>query len=272
MVRIFLVFTLFIMVCVSSGPVLCQSFPTAYPGSLPGVRPCTPQRQMQPVARSVNVTVPVPQPPKPYMPPTCAPAPYCPPPAAAAPSRPMPVRVDIAVRPEACDRARPVPVVYRDPGFLGPIISHSIGLIGATIAAPFRVAEMLCPLDAPACPPKRPCGPPPYPANCGYPPPAAPQFAPKCPVPITQPVAPCPPALTCAPCGPSVAPLPPCASPPPCAPFIPPAVVERDQEPPCAPQSLLGGLMQLPFTLAERGRFIGDMGRSTATAGPAVCR
>lgn len=267
MMRVTLVFSLIVLAFVSSSPALCQSVPGTYPGALPGVRPCAPQRPAQPVARSVNVTVPVPQPPKPYFPTACAPLPYCPPPAAAmAPSRPMPVRVDIAVHPETCDQRRPVPVVYRDPGFLGPIISHSIGLIGATIAAPFRVAEMICPLDAASCAPRRPCGPPPA-ANCGYPPPCAPQFVPKCPAPITQPVPPCPPVLTCAPCGPSVAPLPPCASPPPCGPFMPPAVVERDEEPPCAPQSLLGGLIQLPFTLANRGRLIGDMGRPSPGAG-----
>lgn len=268
MVRVTFVFSLIVLVLVSSAPGFSQSAPGSYPGSFPGVRPCVPQQPIQPVARSVNVTVPVPQPPKPCMPPACVPAPYCPPPGAAtAPSRPMPVRVDIAVRPEGCDQRRPVPVVYRDPGFLGPIISHSIGLIGATVAAPFRIAEMICPLDTSPCPPQRPCGPPPPPPlNCGYQSPP-PQFAPKCPAPITQPVAPCPPVLTCAPCGPSVAPLPPCASPPPCGPFMSPAVVERDEEPPCAPQSLLGGLVQLPFTLAERGRFIGDMGRPSPGAG-----
>lgn len=263
MVRIVLIFTLSVMVFVSSGSALGQSFPLGYPASPAVMRPCAPpQPRVQPVVRSVNVTVPVPQPPRPYMPP-----PHCPPPATVAPSRPMPVRVDIAVQPEACDQRRPVPVVYRDPGFLGPIISNSLGLIGATIAAPFRLAEMLCPLEAPACPPKRPCGPPRGMANCGYPPPVAPQFVPKCPVPITQPAGPCGPVLTCAPSGPSVAPLPPCAPPPPCGPFIPPAIVDRDEEPPCAPQSLLGGLAQLPFTLAQRGRFLGDMGRLSTGQG-----
>ncbi|MGO9571134.1 MAG: hypothetical protein ACLP5H_26715 [Desulfomonilaceae bacterium] len=266
MMRITLVFSLIVMVLASSGPALSQSFPATYPVPPTRVRPCAPQQTVQPVARSVNVTVPVPQPPKPYMPPACVPSPYCPPPAAAAaPSRPMPVRVDIAVRPEACDQRQPVPVVYRDPGFFGPIIRHSVGLVGATVAAPFRVLEMLCPLEGPPCSPKRQCGPPPRAMNCGYPP-AAPQFVPKCPVPITQPVPPCPPVLACAPPGPSVAPLPPCASPPLCGPFLPPALVERDEEPPCAPQSLLGGLVQLPFTLAERGRFMGDMGRPSPGA------
>ncbi len=120
--------------------------------SCPSVHPCAPQQRVQPVAQSVRVTVPVAPLPKPYMLPACGQSPYCPPPAAAPPSRSIPVRVDIAVRPEACDQRPAVPVVYRDPGFLGPIISHSIGLIGAAIAAPFRVAEMLCPLDVQSVP------------------------------------------------------------------------------------------------------------------------
>jgi len=211
----------------------------------------------------VQVIVPMPQPPRPFAPPACLPSPpYCPP-AATASARPMPVRVDIAVRPEACNQRRPVPVVYRDPGFLGSIISHSLGLAGATIAAPFRVAEMLLPWEASSLSQQRQCGPRPRVPNCGFQSSASPRFAPKCPVPVTQPMPSCAPVVACAPPGPSVAPLPPCALPPPCGPFMPPALVERD-EPPCAPQSLLGGIVQLPFTLAERGRFIGDMGRSPA--------
>ena len=271
MVRVTLFFTLFVMLLGASGSAICQSIPPSYPGNYPAVRPCAPRQAVQPVARSVTVTVPMPQPPRlcgppqyapsPYCqplcgPPLCAPSRCCQPPAATAPARPMPVRVDIAVRPETCDQRCPVPVVYRDPGFLGPIIRNTVGLVGATIAAPFRVAEMLLPLDPP-CPPRRQCAPP-CPVNCGYP-----QFAPKCPVPVTQPVYRGP-VFTCAPCGPSVAPLPSCAPPPPCGPFMPPAVVELDEEPPCAPQSLLGGIMDLPSRLLQRGRLIGDLGRSPA--------
>jgi hypothetical protein len=269
MARITCVLSLFVMLFAASGLAICQGFPVAYQGSNPGVRPCAPVQPTQPahpVARSVRVTVPVPQPPKPCMPPTCAPLPYCAPrPIAVAPSPPVPVRVDIEVRPETCDQRRPVPVVYRDPGFLGPIISHSIGLIGATVAAPFRFAEMLIPLDGPPQPLRGPCGPPPCNMNGNYPPPP-PRFISKCPAPITQPVS-CGPVAGCAPPGPSVAPLPPCASPPPCGPFMPPALVERDEEPPCVPQSLFGGVLQLPFTVVERGRFIGDMGRPQPGAG-----
>lgn len=271
MVRIALMFGFLMVFLGTSIPVLCQSIPVPQPAYRSGVRPCGPQLPAQPappVARSVNVTVPVPPPAQVCAPATCAPAPpYCCSPAAPpAPPRQMPVRVDIAVRPEACDQRRPVPVVYRDPGFLGPIICHSVGLVGAAVAAPFRVLEMLCPVPAQPCP--RRCGPRPQPSTCGYQQQTSPSFAPKCPMPCTQPVAPCPPMLACAPPGPSVAPLPPCASPSPCGPFMPPAMVERDEEPPCAPQSLLGGLINLPFTLMERGRLVHDLGSAPAGVRP----
>jgi hypothetical protein len=194
--------------------LLCEAAELCKPRiTLPSARYCPPQQRVQPVAQSVTVTVPVAPAPKPYMLPPCGQPPYCPPPAAAPPSGSVPVRVDIAVRPEACDQRPTVPVVYRDPGFLGPIISHSTGLIGATIAAPFRVAEMLCPTDIPACPPGRPCGPPPCAVSSGYPPR------------MTQPVS-FRPVMGCVPPGPSVAPLPPCRALTTCDSNLPPALVE----------------------------------------------
>jgi hypothetical protein len=241
--------------------VQCEAADVCRPKiSFPSVQPYASQQRVQPVARSVQVTVPMPQPPRPCGPPACLPSQsYCRPPVSAtAPSPPMPVRVDIAVRPEECDQRHPVPVVYRDPGFLGPIISHSVGLIGAAIAAPFRVAEMLCPLEAPACPPKQRCGPTSRPLNCGYPPPAAPQFSPKCPAPITQPVS-CRPVLGCAPPEPSVAPLPPCASPPPCGPNLPPGLVEDYHLPQSESQNLFSGIWNLPGSLIRSGRLTGDI-------------
>ena len=100
----------------------------------------------QPVARTVSVQVPVP----------CAP-PVLPPCSSGevryGPSRTLPVRVEVAVRPEpGCDSRR-IPVAFRDPGPLQPIISNGVGLIGSTLAAPFRVAEMLCPLPQRTCKP-----------------------------------------------------------------------------------------------------------------------
>jgi hypothetical protein len=234
----------------------------------PSGHPYIPQQRIQPVARNVQVTVPVPQPPRPYGRPAYLPSPmYCPPAApATAPSPPVPVRVDIAVRPEGCDRRHLVPVVYRDPGFLGPIVCYSVGLVGATIAAPFRVAEMLCPLDAPACRPKQRCGPSTRPLGCGYPPRVSPPVTPKCPVPLAQPAPPCCPVLACAPTGPSVAPLPPCGPPPSCGPNLPPALVEEYQFPQFEPQNVLSGIWNLPGSLIRTGRFAGDLGKTSASA------
>jgi len=274
MLRIALFIAVIMMLLTTGTPGFCQSIPVPYPGPQTGVRPCTPNqpvRSIQPVARSVNVTVPVPQPPKSYISPGCAAPPYCPPGAsAAAPSRPMPVRVDIAVRPEAFDQRYPVPVVYRDPGFFGPIVQHSVGLVGAVVAAPFRVAEMLCPLEASACPQRKQCGPPPCAMNQGCSRPAAPpQWVGKCPMPITQPMPPCPPVMTCAPTGPSVAPLPPGLCAPPCRPNFPPKLLEEYQFPQFEAQDLLSGIWNLPGTLIRTGRVAGDM-HGTSPCAPLV--
>lgn len=230
------------------------------PQGFPQNTPCAARQPIpQPVARSVSVKVPISRTPLALPPYPCGEV-------RDRQSQPMPVRVDIAVRPEEYDQRHPVPVVYRDPGFLGPIISHSVGLIGSAIAAPFRVAEMLCPLEAPACPPSRWCGPTSRPRNCGYPPPAAPQFSPQCPAPITQPVS-CRPVLGCAPPGPSVAPLPPCAALPACGPNLPPALVEEYQFPQLESQSLFSGIWNLPGSLIRSGRLAGDI-HKTPPCGP----
>lgn len=233
----------------------------------PAMHPNAAQQRIQPVARSVQVTVPVPQPPAPYGRRAYLPSPmYCPQPSpVTAPPRPMPVRVDIAVRPDH-DQRHLVPVVYRDPGFLGPIVSHSVGLVGATIAAPFRVAEMLFPVEAPACRPKQPCGPSARPLNCGQRPPVGPPFAQKCPMPLAQPASPCCPVLACAPPGPSVAPLPPCGPPPSCGPNLPPALVEEYRFPQFEAQDLLSGIFNLPGNLIRTGRFVGDMHKTSPSA------
>lgn len=268
MVRSAFMFAILATLLCASQTGLCQSVPFPVRSSGSFVRPCGPQipaHPAPPVARSVNVTVPLPQTTQVQIPRPCGSvAPYCQP-AAPPPSRPMPVRVDIAVRPESCDRRHPVPVVYRDPGFLGPIVAHSVGLVGAAIAAPFRIVEMFCPVPVQPCPQR--CCQRPAPNPCGYQQPI-PAFVPKCPVPCTQPVPPCRPVFACAPQGPSVAPLPSCAPPQPCGPFMPPAMVQRDEEPPCAPQSLLGGLINLPSTLITRGRLVHDLGAGQAEMMP----
>lgn len=268
MVRSTLTFGFLLTFLCASHPGLCQSLPFPNSSYQSRSRQCMPKLSAQPappVARSVNIAVPVPQAPHPCVPRTYGPgARYgCPPVATAPPPRPMPVRVGITVHPETRGQRRPVSVVYRDPGFLGPIICHSVGLVGAAISAPFRIAEMLCPLPTQPCRPR--CSPAPQPPRCGSQRQPVPCFVPKCPVPCTAPAPPCGLRLACAPPGPSVAPLPPCATPQPCRPFMPPALVARGEEPPCAPQSLIGGLVNLPSRLLKRGRFVADMGGTSSS-------
>lgn len=262
MIRSAFVSCLSMLFLMSSVSAFCQGIPLVRPMLRDNGTTCGPQKALQglqPVARTVNATVRVPSPNKPNSGPGVYSAqPWCAPaPPATASGRPLPVRVEVAVRPESCEQRRPIPVVYRDPGFMGPIIRHSVGLAGATVAAPFRVLEMLVPLDASSNVGNRRCGPP-RPQNCGYRGLSVPRFAPPCPPPVTRPAYACVPRVGCAPTGPSVAPLPPCGAPSSCGPYMPPAMVER--EPPCAPQSLLGGVLDLPFRLMSRGRLLGDIG------------
>jgi hypothetical protein len=254
-----LVFAVVVVLAMGISPQ-CRAAEMFGPGFAP--RPaysCAPRQQSQPVARNVSVTVPVPQRPAPCLPPMCGPVPYCPPRPAAAPARPMPVRVDISVRPEDCGQRPAVPVAFRDPGFMAPIVGYSVGLLGATIAAPFRVAEMLCPIKARACAPKAPCTPPPCPVNYG-PPPCVPMQAPCRPV-----------AVACAPPGPSVAPLPGCARPASCGVNIPPALLAEYQFPQCEPQDLLSGICNLPGRMVNQSRLPGGIGRPMPGA-PVPCR
>lgn len=259
MERVVSVLSMLAILLAAGLPAQGQGTLSPFPKQLRAASKCNITSPAKPVARSVRVTVPVPA-----MAP-CAPARSCPGvrPAPIQPG-PVPVRVDIAVRPEGCNPIRSVPVVYRDPGFVGPIISHSVGLAGAALAAPFRLLEMFAPVDSPPASMPRRCGPPPRGMNCGTPPPAFCRPVPPCPVPPARMAhALCRPQLACAPPGPSVAPLPSCARPPCCGPDLPPAIVREDPEPFCAPQSLIGGLLSLPSTLIERGRLLGDMGAET---------
>jgi hypothetical protein len=234
--------------------------PMQIPQQYAASQQCSRPTSQIPVSRTVNVTVPLPTPspatcPRPQnVPCSGVPAAVCPTPPVA---KPTPVRVEVSVRPEPCARPDKVPVVYRDPGFLQPIISSAVSLAGATIAAPFRLLETLVPLEcARKCPP--PVCRPPAPPNCTAC--ALPQMVPRCGPP------PCMGPPVCAPSGPSVAPLPHRACPPACGPAIPPAMVSRNEEPPCEPASLLGGIINLPGRLVRQGRVFGDMG-SPATNG-----
>lgn len=229
---------------------------------------CAPQQAKAPVARTVRLTVPVQQNSK-----ACGPVGvgipqrYCAPsPPVSVPHRTMPVRVDISVAPEESGQG-PVPVVYRDPGFLRPIIGHSVGLIGAAVAAPFRVAEMLFPSPGKGCPPKQCCGPAPGRTNCNYGPQVIPHAGGCFPPVQSQGCIPSG-AFGCAPPGPRVAPLPPCPSIPRCGPNLPPALVEEYMFPAREQQDLISGIWNLPGTIIRTGRFSGDIGRTAPCGTP----
>jgi|GEM_PF-1097315 len=261
-----------VVALVTGASVQCEAADVCNPRiPSPSAHSCTPRQQVQPVERRVQVTVPMPQPSRPCSPPACPSSPiYCPPPVSAtAPARPIPVRVDIAVRPEERGQQHLVPVAYGDPGFLRPIVNHSVRLLGATIAAPFRVAEMLCPLPAQEYPPRQCNGPTSPPPNCGYQQLLTPAYTPMCPVPVARPAARSQRHLTCAPPGPSVAPLPPCVAPSACDPHLPPALVEEYRFPQIEAQNLLSGILNLPLNLIRSGRLTGDMRTILPGAPPA---
>ncbi len=187
------------------------------------------------VTKTVDVTVPAPSQ-------ASAPAP-CPyfrtlPPAQ---RRSVPVRVQVSVRADQPRAQSCPPATMRDPGPIRPVVAHSVGLVGATIAAPFRLAEMFyerC--RSRDCAPRPPvCGP----IGC------APQPT-KCPPAACVP-SPCPP-------GPSIAPLPPCAPPNSCAATPPRRMSKPPKYPPCEPGSLLGGIGRLPGRVMRHGRVWGD--------------
>jgi hypothetical protein len=198
----------------------------------------------------------------------------CPPPIRKCGYPPQKPRFRAPVPP--CERGL-APVQLRDPGPVKPLIGHAVGLLGATLALPFRLLETLVPNpELKSCGPKPPpcrvlpprgyrpapyCPPNPGLAKCKYPvmPPNRPMCMPGQ-APLNPPM--CAPPRTCAPVGPSVAPFPraSCGRPAFGLPYIPPAISkEAASFPPVEPQSLLGGIVNFPSRLRERGRVIGDM-------------
>jgi hypothetical protein len=174
----------------------------------------------------------------------------------------IPVRGKVAMPPRH-DPNRLVPVVYRSQGPIEPVVTHTVGLVGALVAAPFRVSDMFLPVYHPCLSlPKQQGGPPP---GCGGPVPGyVPQITclppqPQCGLPCPPP---CPPPMKCAPSGPSISPLPRAACPPPCTPNIPASMVEDAEYPYLEPAGLLAGLWGLPSRVLQRGRLFGDMNRS----------
>ncbi len=180
--------------------------------------------------------------------------------------RSVPQKVRTCTAPESACGSKLVPLYFDDPGPVRPIVQHVVGLVGATVALPFRVAEILCPLPWQDCAPVTavPCGPVPVPpttlSDCYPIPQRACRMPPACLAPVV-----------CAPCGPAVAPLPPALCLPPCAPNVPPALVEEYQFPQVEPQNLLSGIWNLPGNIIRSGRFAGDIHNAHPCA-PPICR
>ncbi len=178
---------------------------------------------------------------------------------------PVPHKVPPFCGPEKVHDPKLVPLYVRDPGPVRPIIQCTVGLAGAALALPFRIAEILCPVPKKACKPVNgPCCAPNIPV-----PPRAPSCHPMQPPAGCFP--PCPRPVVCAPGGPAVAPLPPAACAPACGPNIPPMLVEEYQFPALEPQNLLSGIWNFPGSLIRSGRFAGDIHKVSPCAPPA-CR
>ena len=196
----------------------------------------------QPASRTVNVNVPIPS-----STPACSPysattrglTPVCTP-AGGRPTLSTPVRVEVIVRPELQSGAKSVPVEIRDAGPVRPIVAYSVGLVGAAVAAPFRMLELLFPSPASS-------------ENVSGPP--------SCPRPVggTSVPTPCLPICSYRPVEPAVAPLPGVGCTAPHGHQLPPALLSEYQFPPLEHQSLLMGILSLPWRIATDGRFLGDL-------------
>jgi hypothetical protein len=178
------------------------------------------------------------------------------------PCGPVPHKVRPFPGSETAHDPRLVPLYVRDPGPVRPIIQHTIGLAGAALALPFRIAEMLCPV------PKAPCKPM-NPPSCGPNIPVPPR------TPVCYPMQPhagcfpaCPRPVVCGPVGPAVAPLPQAPCIPACGPNLPPMLLEEYQFPQAEPQNLLSGIWNFPGRLLRNGRFAGDIHEVSPCAPP----
>jgi hypothetical protein len=198
--RITIFFSLFIVLFATSVPVLCQGIPGCYRPPVPRVDPrITRSPAPPPVARTVQVDVPVPCPPvgcgapMPCTPRPCG-RPACSPPP---PTQPVQVRVDVVVRPEGPMPCAPQRFCCENPAVFEPIFYQAAGLVQSLIAAPLALGETFMahpvPLPMPA----------PTPVPCWRPPAAA---CPPCfqTMPPARCMSPCPPPLRCVPPGPPV--------------------------------------------------------------------
>jgi len=174
---------------------------------------------------------------------------------------PIPQKVKECPAPPLDCGPKLVPLYFRDSGPVKPVIEHIVGLVGATVALPFRVAETLCPL------PQHACGPPIMPSCQRIPcvPPALPVCAPT-PAPPCSVAPSCLPPLVCAPVGPCVAPLPPAPCRPPCGPNLPPALVGEYRFPQYEAPDLLSGICNFPLRLIWGERTAGGVHKTSPCA------
>jgi hypothetical protein len=145
---------------------------------------------------------------------------------------------------------RLVPLTYREEGPVRSIVINAVGLLKATIQLPFKAIEAVLPVDrtkptAPLC--VRP-----HPPCCANPMP--PKFRPSAPIPACGVV-----PVACAPPAPCVGPLPRQTTTPGCGPQLPPQLVQEHRFPPVEPNNLLQGILNLPGTIVQSGRWFGDM-------------
>jgi len=161
----------FIISLATGGLALCQDIQGCYPRPMPPVNPCLTSRAAPPIARTVQVQVPVP-----CSPVSCGLRPCAPP----CPPQPVQLRVDVVVRSEVPKSCPPQRFCCENPPIFEPIFCQAAGLVKSLIAAPLALGERLMghpvPLPMPA-PRPMPCWrmpaaicPPPVPCSLGRPP------------------------------------------------------------------------------------------------------
>ncbi|MGC8602979.1 MAG: hypothetical protein ACP5VS_04740 [Desulfomonilaceae bacterium] len=147
---------------------------------------------------------------------------------------------------------RLVPVTYREEGPIRSIVINAVGLLASTIQLPFRAIEAILPVtwsrQQAVVPnyngPQSPC-------------------AGNTPIlrrPQPTPIPPCGHhAAICAPPSPDLGPIPSQPTTPACGTQLPPQLVRESNYPSLEPADLLQGVLRLPQTIIQSGRWFGDM-------------
>jgi hypothetical protein len=145
-----------------------------------------------------------------------------------------------------------VPVTYREEGPVRSIVVNAVGLLKSTIQLPFKTIEAIFPVSwsqqQAGVPnyngPQAPCpGNPVRLRRLQHPPIPACGFQPA----------------VCAPPSPALGPIPSQATTPGCGPQLPPQLVQESRYPVVEPANLLEGLLNVPKTIVQSGRWFGDL-------------